>query len=108
MSAGTPTTSLAVGIDIGGTKVKVCAADVSGRILAIQEIPSGPDRDAHDLLHDVKACVDLVVGRAAAQGASLALKQTGLMRSRESLVAAAWRRWSASSAIHFFLTPGSR
>jgi len=60
-------TPLAVGIDIGGTKVRVCAADVSGRILAVEEIPTGSARTS-DLLHDVKACVDDVVARAAAQG----------------------------------------
>ena len=81
MSAGTAVaTSLAVGIDIGGTKVKVCAADVSGRILAIREIPSGPDRDARDLLHDVKACVDLVVERATDQGtAAVTVSAVGIV-----------------------------
>ncbi|WP_284978343.1 ROK family protein [Arthrobacter sp. fls2-241-R2A-200] len=57
MSAhGSSPVPLAVGIDIGGTKVKVCAATLDGTILHIAEASGPAGRAASDVIRDVKAC----------------------------------------------------
>ena len=47
---------LAVGIDIGGTKVKVCAATFDGRILHVAEADGPAGRSAPQVVEDVHAC----------------------------------------------------
>ncbi|MDJ0459303.1 ROK family protein [Arthrobacter sp. NQ7] len=65
MNGSTPA-QLAVGIDVGGTKLKVCAATLDGRILAISEARGPAGRHTTRVLKDVQACFTNVLDRAAA------------------------------------------
>lgn len=57
---------LAVGIDVGGTKLKVCAATLDGRILAISEARGPAGRHTRQVLEDVQTCFTAVLNTAAA------------------------------------------
>ncbi|UUL75638.1 ROK family protein [Pseudarthrobacter sp. Fe7] len=57
---------LAVGIDVGGTKLKVCAATLDGRILAISEARGPAGRHTQQVLEDVQACVTSALQTSAA------------------------------------------
>jgi predicted NBD/HSP70 family sugar kinase len=67
---------LAVGIDVGGTKLKVCAATLDGRILAISGARGPAGRHTRQVLEDVQTCVSAalqtsasVLGRDVSAGA---------------------------------------
>jgi len=67
---------LLAAIDIGGTKVKIGLADASGRLLATDELPSGQDVQASDLLHAVRSRLDALAevahtGRGASAAAGI-------------------------------------
>jgi predicted NBD/HSP70 family sugar kinase len=57
---------LAVGIDVGGTKLKVCAATQDGRVVAISEARGPAGRHTAQVLDDVQACFKTVMEAAAA------------------------------------------
>jgi predicted NBD/HSP70 family sugar kinase len=59
-----PSVPLAVGIDIGGTKVKVCAADLDGRLLATATHRSRSGRPAQETLAEVLECYAEAVASA--------------------------------------------
>lgn len=65
MSHSAPT-RLAVGIDVGGTKLKVCAATLDGSILAISEARGPAGRHTGQVLEDVQACVTAALQTSAA------------------------------------------
>ncbi|AMM31021.1 glucokinase [Sinomonas atrocyanea] len=62
MSAPIP---LAIGVDIGGTKVKVCAADLDGRLLAVATHRSRSGRPAQETLAEVLECYREATASAA-------------------------------------------
>ena len=64
--SGSRPAQLAVGIDVGGTKLKVCAATLDGRILAISEARGPAGRHTTQVLKDVQACFKDVLDTAAA------------------------------------------
>ncbi|WP_141305629.1 ROK family protein, partial [Sinomonas atrocyanea] len=56
---------LAIGVDIGGTKVKVCAADLDGRLLATATHRSRSGRPAQETLAEVLECYRETMASAA-------------------------------------------
>lgn len=56
---------LTVGIDVGGTKLKVCAATLDGRVLAISEARGPAGRHTAQVLDDVRACFTAALDTAA-------------------------------------------
>ena len=55
---------LLAAIDIGGTKVKIGLADASGRLLACDELPSGQQIEAPELLRAIRSRLDALTERA--------------------------------------------
>ncbi|GGI01234.1 ROK family protein [Arthrobacter liuii] len=73
-------TPLVVGIDIGGTKVKVCAADLAGNILATAAHGSRSGRAARDVLAEVQECYRSVTASAARRtGGPVSIESVGLV-----------------------------
>ena len=71
---------LAVGIDIGGTKLKVCAATLDGRILAVAEARGPAGRHAAQVVDDVQACFTAALeGSARILGREVSAGAVGLV-----------------------------
>lgn len=71
---------LAIGIDIGGTKVKVCAATPEGRILHVAEAGGPAGRPASEVLEDVQTCFNAALEASArALGREVSAGAVGLV-----------------------------
>ena len=80
---------LAVGVDLGGTKVEVALVDSEGRVIASVRHPTGTDRTPAELVELIGACIGQV--RAPAAGVpvtGIGLGVAGQVDSRRGVVLA--------------------
>ncbi|MBT1004177.1 ROK family protein [Paenarthrobacter sp. DKR-5] len=80
MHPATTATPVAVGVDIGGTKAKVCVADLDGTVLFLERLSTTEAATTSALLGDVAASVERFLrSRERLTGATAALVCAGLV-----------------------------
>lgn len=58
MKNNTTDNSLALGVDLGGTKVETSLVDSTGHILASHRSPTQPEKDPDGVIADIIECVN--------------------------------------------------
>lgn len=84
--------SLALGVDLGGTKVETSLVDTSGQILASHRSPTQPEKGADGVIADIIECVNSCLGEANQPAQALGIgiagqieKDTGIVRFAPNL-----------------------
>lgn len=84
-------TPLAVGVDLGGTKVETALVDSHGEVVSSHRSPTHPEKGADKIVEDIARCVELCLrkGRGEAQavgiGIAAQVDRSGLIRFSPNL-----------------------
>ena len=82
---------LALGVDLGGTKVETALVDSNGEVISSHRHPTHPKKGADNIVEDIAICVEQCLskgkGEAQALGIGIAAQvdQAGLVRSSPNL-----------------------
>ena len=82
---------LALGVDLGGTKVETALVDSNGVVISSHRHPTHPKKGADNIVEDIALCVEQCLskgkGEAQALGIGIAAQvdQAGLVRSSPNL-----------------------
>jgi glucokinase len=64
---------LALGVDLGGTKVETALVDASGRILSSHRYPTNPEKGARKIISDIVRCVEECLDKGEEEAQALGI-----------------------------------
>jgi glucokinase len=68
---------LALGVDLGGTKVKTGLIDANGRILSVHKHPTNPEKGPEGIINDIITCIDGCLSKARKKAQALGIGVAG-------------------------------
>lgn len=90
--------ALALGVDIGGTKIAAGLVDALGQVHAIEVVPTEPDQGADAVIEKVVSLVNRLAGAAGTSPVAVGVGTAGQVESTSGLILAASTRLPADWA----------
>jgi glucokinase len=75
-----------LGVDLGGTKIKLAVVDADGTVVASHKHPTGADRPAEMVVEDIVACVKDKLGAVATKAEALGIGVAGQVDTETGIV----------------------